>query len=78
MADVMDGKGDRRREKADPRIAACPSTATLINDEQAGILTVIAAPDRLVISDGNGVILRLGAKAARALGSVASNIRWAG
>lgn len=45
----------------------CPSTATLINDEKAGIMAVIVAPDRLIISDGAGVLLRLGAAAGRAL-----------
>lgn len=45
---------------------ACPSRATLIHDD-GRIFAVICAPDRLVISDAGGVILRLGAAGARAL-----------
>lgn len=57
-AEVVDGG---------PAANSCPSICTLINDEHEGILAVISAPDRLVISNGEGVMLRLGAQGARAL-----------
>jgi hypothetical protein len=47
---------------------ACPSRATLIADDDR-VLAVIVAPDRLIISDAGGIILRLGRRAALALGA---------
>jgi len=80
MAELANGRADGAdgRNKPDPRLAACPSTCQLINDDQAGILAVIAAPDRLVVTSGGGVILRLGADAARAMFETAAPMlkRW--
>lgn len=76
MSAAADGFRIRNAEKADPRLSACPSTATLVNDERAGILAFIVAPDRLVISDGNGEVLRLGPAAAQTLKNAIHNMRW--
>lgn len=49
------------------RSITCPASYELIGKPEGGIIEVIAAPDRLIIRELGGELLRLDAAGARAL-----------